>query len=226
MISRAISFSKGCPSSKGSVRFTSAAAPCPPCASSSTRTPYPNMASGLRTCARRLLPPTPTAQRERLRMANGTFKSTPTTKRRSAADYTPLIIAYRNGARCVSPTSPKSWIPSRMCATLALPTASRRFSRSSFRQPGANIIDTVDRVKAELPHLQAAMPSDIEITRARRPQQHHPRLLARHRTDPGHRDSLGHADRFFVPARCARGDHSKRRRAGFASSAPSPRCIS
>ncbi len=27
-----------------------------------------------------------------------------------------------------------------------------------FRQPGANIIDTVDRVKAELPHLQAAMP--------------------------------------------------------------------
>jgi len=34
-----------------------------------------------------------------------------------------------------------------------------------FRQPGANIIDTVDRVRAELPHLQAAMPSDIEISR-------------------------------------------------------------
>ena len=35
-----------------------------------------------------------------------------------------------------------------------------------FRQPGANIIDTVDRVKAELPRLQASMPSDIEIIRA------------------------------------------------------------
>ena len=34
-----------------------------------------------------------------------------------------------------------------------------------FRQPGANVIDTVDRVRAELPHLQASMPSDIEISR-------------------------------------------------------------
>src|SRR5579871_698443 len=30
-------------------------------------------------------------------------------------------------------------------------------------QPGANIIETVDRVKAELPHLKAAMPADVEL---------------------------------------------------------------
>jgi multidrug efflux pump len=31
-----------------------------------------------------------------------------------------------------------------------------------FRQPGANIIDTVDGVKAELPQLKAALPADID----------------------------------------------------------------
>jgi multidrug efflux pump len=33
-----------------------------------------------------------------------------------------------------------------------------------FRQPGANIIDTIDQVKAELPHLQAAMPADVNVS--------------------------------------------------------------
>ncbi|HJU31039.1 MAG TPA: efflux RND transporter permease subunit [Hyphomicrobiaceae bacterium] len=32
------------------------------------------------------------------------------------------------------------------------------------RQPGANVIDTVARVKAELPRLQGAMPSDVTLT--------------------------------------------------------------
>ena len=34
---------------------------------------------------------------------------------------------------------------------------------SLFRQPGANIIKTIDHVKAELPHLEAAMPADINV---------------------------------------------------------------
>jgi multidrug efflux pump subunit AcrB len=33
-----------------------------------------------------------------------------------------------------------------------------------FRQPGANIIDTVDSVKAAMPELVAALPSDIQVT--------------------------------------------------------------
>ena len=32
------------------------------------------------------------------------------------------------------------------------------------RQPGANIIDTVDQVKAELPQLQASLPSDVNLS--------------------------------------------------------------
>ena len=33
-----------------------------------------------------------------------------------------------------------------------------------YRQPGANVIETIDRVKAELPHLEAAMPADIKLS--------------------------------------------------------------
>ncbi len=33
-----------------------------------------------------------------------------------------------------------------------------------FRQPGANIIDTVDRIKAALPSLKASIPTGIDIT--------------------------------------------------------------
>ena len=32
-----------------------------------------------------------------------------------------------------------------------------------LRQPGANIIDTVDRVKAELPSLKASIPAGIKL---------------------------------------------------------------
>jgi len=35
-----------------------------------------------------------------------------------------------------------------------------------FRQPGANIIDTIDSVKAALPALEAAMPADVIVTTA------------------------------------------------------------
>jgi multidrug efflux pump subunit AcrB len=33
-----------------------------------------------------------------------------------------------------------------------------------FRQPGANIIDTVDRVRAELPSIEASIPQGIKTT--------------------------------------------------------------
>ena len=42
--------------------------------------------------------------------------------------------------------------------------ASPRCWSSSIRQPGANIIDTVDRMYAALPQLQASIPADIKLT--------------------------------------------------------------
>jgi multidrug efflux pump len=81
-----------------------------------------------------------------------------------AADYTPLIIAYRNGAP-VHLTDVAEVLDSvEDVRNLAISDGQPAIVVVIFRQPGANIIDTVDRVRAELPRLQAAMPSDIEIS--------------------------------------------------------------
>ena len=50
-----------------------------------------------------------------------------------------------------------------------------------FRQPGANIIETVDRVKALLPQLQALDPAGDQARRRDGPHDHDPRLGARRR---------------------------------------------
>ncbi len=80
-----------------------------------------------------------------------------------AADYTPLVIAYRNGAP-VRLTDVADVLDSvEDIRNLGLSDGRPAVFAVIFRQPGANIIDTVERVKAELPHLQAAMPNDIEF---------------------------------------------------------------
>ncbi|MGH6812122.1 MAG: efflux RND transporter permease subunit [Methylocella sp.] len=80
-----------------------------------------------------------------------------------AADYIPLVIAYRNGDP-VRLTDVAEVLDSvEDVRNLGLSDGREAVFAVIFRQPGANIIDTVDRVKAELPHLQAAMPSDIEF---------------------------------------------------------------
>jgi multidrug efflux pump len=81
-----------------------------------------------------------------------------------AADYLPLIIAYRNGA------------PVRLSDMADVQDSVENLRNEGvangqpavlvilFRQPGANIIDAVDAVKAALPQLEAAMPSDINVS--------------------------------------------------------------
>ena len=44
------------------------------------------------------------------------------------------------------------------------------------RQPGANIIQVVDRIKKLLPHLQSTLPSAVQVSRSDRPHHHHSRL--------------------------------------------------
>jgi multidrug efflux pump len=78
-------------------------------------------------------------------------------------DYRPLVIAWRNGA------------PVRLsdvAAVTAGPEDLRHAGLANgkpavlvilYIQPGGNIIDTVDRVDAELPQLRASMPRDINI---------------------------------------------------------------
>ena len=81
-----------------------------------------------------------------------------------AQEYAPLIVAYRNGA------------PVRI-ADVGQAVDSVEDLRAAgyfngepsvlviiFRQPGANIIDTVDRIRAVLPLLHAEIPRQIDLT--------------------------------------------------------------
>src|SRR5262245_66191956 len=74
-----------------------------------------------------------------------------------AADYIPLIIAYRHGAP-VHLTDVGQVLDSiEDVRTFATSDGLSAVVVVIFRQPGANIIDTVDRIRTELPRLQAPM---------------------------------------------------------------------
>ncbi len=83
---------------------------------------------------------------------------------RNADQYKPLVIGYKNGAAV-------------RLSDVADVTSGQSNIRNSgylngvpsitvliFRQPGANIIDTVDRVTAELPSIEASIPQGIKTT--------------------------------------------------------------
>jgi multidrug efflux pump len=82
----------------------------------------------------------------------------------SADQYRSLVVAYRNGAAVRL-----SDVADVLDSVENLRNAGLSNGKPSvlvilYRQPNANIIDTVDRVKAMLPQLQASIPSDIDIT--------------------------------------------------------------
>jgi multidrug efflux pump len=81
-----------------------------------------------------------------------------------AADYKPLIIAYRNGAAVKLSDVAAVNNSVEDLRNLGLANGGPSVLIIIFRQPGANIIDTIDQVKAELPHLQAAMPADVNVS--------------------------------------------------------------
>ncbi|MBV9825265.1 MAG: efflux RND transporter permease subunit [Alphaproteobacteria bacterium] len=80
-----------------------------------------------------------------------------------ADDYKPLVIAYRNGApvRLSDIAAVNDDVENIRNAGLA--NGKPAVLIILYRQPGGNIIDTVDRVYSELPQLRASIPSDIEL---------------------------------------------------------------
>jgi multidrug efflux pump len=81
-----------------------------------------------------------------------------------ADDYKPLIVGYKNGAAVrlsdvadvidsVQNVRAGGYLNGKRSVTLVI-----------SRQPGANIIDTVDRIYAQLPSLKASIPDGIDAT--------------------------------------------------------------
>jgi multidrug efflux pump len=81
----------------------------------------------------------------------------------SSADYRPLVVAYHNGA------------PVRLQDVAQIVDQAENLKQAAWmntvpavilniqRQPGANIITVVDKVKALLPRLQTALPSSVRV---------------------------------------------------------------
>jgi multidrug efflux pump len=81
-----------------------------------------------------------------------------------AIDYKSLILAYHNGTAVTV-----SDVGEAVDSVEDLRNAGYLNGKPSvliiiFRQPGANIIDTVDRLRATLPQLKAAIPQAIDMT--------------------------------------------------------------
>jgi multidrug efflux pump len=80
-----------------------------------------------------------------------------------AEDYKPLVVAYRNGA-AVRLTDVGDVLDSvENLRNLGLANGKRAVMMIVYRQPGANIIGMVDRVKALMPELRASVSSAIDI---------------------------------------------------------------
>src|SRR5207302_1152300 len=80
-----------------------------------------------------------------------------------AADYRPLVIAYRNGSpvRLTDIAEVRDSVENLRNQGLA--NGRPGVLVFIYKQPGANIIETVDRVKAIVPQLEASIPSAITV---------------------------------------------------------------
>jgi multidrug efflux pump len=80
-----------------------------------------------------------------------------------ASDYEPLVVAYRNGSAVRI-----SDIGQAQDSVEDLRNSGYANGKPSvlviiFRQPGANIIDTVDKIRAVLPQIQSSIPHSIDV---------------------------------------------------------------
>jgi multidrug efflux pump len=81
-----------------------------------------------------------------------------------AEDYKPIIVGYKSGA-AIHLSDVADVIDSVQNVRAAgYLNGKRAVLLIIFRQPGANIIDTVDRIRSELPSLKASIPQGIDTT--------------------------------------------------------------
>jgi len=78
--------------------------------------------------------------------------------------YKPLIVGYHNGAAVKLSDIAHVWDSVENIRAAGFVNGKPSVLLIVFRQPGANIIETVDRVRQALPSLKASIPSAIEMT--------------------------------------------------------------
>ena len=134
-----------------------------------------------------------------------------------AADYNDVIIAYRNGAAVRVKDVGEAVDGPENLFTGAWDNDKRAVLLIVFKQPGANVIETVDRVKVALPRLQAVIPPAISVdlvsdrTETIRASVHDVEFTL------GITVAAGGAGHSVVPAQCARHRDPRAGRAAVAA---------
>src|SRR5436190_5635678 len=81
----------------------------------------------------------------------------------NAVDYEPLLVAYHNGTAVRISDVGRAEDSVEDIRNSGYANGKPSVLVIIFRQPGANIIDTVDRVRAILPQLKASIPQAIDV---------------------------------------------------------------
>ncbi|MEO6339773.1 MAG: efflux RND transporter permease subunit, partial [Caulobacteraceae bacterium] len=82
---------------------------------------------------------------------------------KTAADFAPLVVAYRDGAPVRLSDIGTVEDSSENVRNLGLANGKPALVVQVQREPNANIIATMDRIKALLPQLRAALPPNVEL---------------------------------------------------------------
>ncbi len=82
---------------------------------------------------------------------------------RTADDFRPLVVAWRNGAAVRLGDIARVYDGPEDRRTLGLFNGKPAVVVLIRRQPGANIIAVVDKIRAELPALSASLPADVHL---------------------------------------------------------------
>jgi multidrug efflux pump len=80
-----------------------------------------------------------------------------------ASDYRPMVIAYHNGTAVRIADVGEAVDSVEDIRNAGYMNGKPSVLVVIFRQPGANIIDTVDRIRAALPQLEASIPQSIDV---------------------------------------------------------------
>jgi multidrug efflux pump len=81
-----------------------------------------------------------------------------------AADYAPLIVGYSNGAAVRLSDVAQVIDSTQNVRNAGYLNGKPSIALIIFRQPGANIIQTVDRIRSQLPFLKATIPQAMDMT--------------------------------------------------------------
>ncbi|AUG04083.1 acriflavine resistance protein B [Pseudomonas sp. 09C 129] len=79
-------------------------------------------------------------------------------------DYGQLIVSYKNGAPVQLKDVARVISGPENAYVQAWSNDQPGLNLVIFRQPGANIVDTVDRIQGELPRLEAMLPASMDVT--------------------------------------------------------------